>query len=72
MATDPAIQDEGSRLAAALLNARLCHRCTAVKSEISEDRVVAAIQSLQRHLTIIELVDDCHGCDRRTVVSRIV
>jgi hypothetical protein len=72
MATDRATQDEGSRLAAALLNARLCHRCIAVKSEIAHDQIAAAIQSLQRHLTVIELVDDCHGCDRRTVVSRIV
>jgi hypothetical protein len=63
--------DEGSRLASAVRGARLCHRCTAIQSGISGERLGTVIQSVQRHLMLIEDVGNCESCERRTVVYRL-
>jgi uncharacterized protein with PIN domain len=63
--------DEASMFTAALRRARLCLRCAAIKSDILEERLVTVIQRVQREITVMENVETCDRCERRTVVYRL-
>ena len=62
--------EESARFVAALRRSRLCLRCASTKSDIVEERLVRVIGALQRLITVIESVEDCHSCDRRTIVYK--
>ena len=64
------MRDESTRFLAALMGSRLCLRCTSIKSDVVEDRLVGVIRAMQRHITVVEIVDSCDGCGRRTVVYK--
>ena len=65
------MKDEAVLLTAAISNSRLCLRCASAKSDIHEDRLVGVIQLVQRMFTVIENVETCDSCERRTVVYRL-
>ena len=65
------MKDEAILIAAAMMGSRLCLRCTSIKSDIVEERLVGVMQRIQRRLTVIENVEDCDGCGRRTLVYRL-
>ena len=65
------MNEEATLFTAAISRSRLCLRCAAVKADIAEERLVAVIQRVQRTYTVIENVDSCDECDRRTVVYRL-
>lgn len=65
------MRDEARLFTAAISTSRLCLRCAAIKSDIGEDRLVGVIQQVQRLFTVIENVEACDICERRTVVYRL-
>ena len=62
--------EESTRFAAAVMDSRLCLRCASVKSDIVEERLVGVMRALQRHVTIIEGIGECHSCGRRTIIYK--
>lgn len=65
------MKDEVVLIAAAMMSSRLCLRCTSIRSDIVEERLVGVMQRVQRTMTVVENVGDCDGCGRRTLVYRL-
>jgi hypothetical protein len=65
------MKDEALLFTATLTGARLCLRCASIKSDIVEERLVAVIRRVQRMIAVIENVEHCDSCERRTVVYRL-
>ena len=63
--------DETVLFTAAIKGLRLCLRCTSIKSRIVEEHLVGVIRRVQRMITVVENVEVCDGCERRTVVYRL-
>ena len=60
--------EESTRFVSAVMAARLCLRCASIKADIVEHILVGVIQALQRHIFVVEIVDECESCGRRAVV----
>ena len=65
------MRDETILVTAAMLDCRLCLRCTSIRSDIVEERLISVMRRVQRSRTVVENVGDCDGCGRRTVVYRL-
>ena len=65
------MSDEAALFTAAMRRSRLCLRCIGQRSTIAEHRLVGVIRSVQRSVTVIENVEDCDSCQRRTLVYRL-
>jgi hypothetical protein len=65
------MKNEAMLFTAAITGTRLCLRCVSIKSDIVEERLVAVIQRVQRMITVVENVETCDCCERRTVVYRL-
>ena len=65
------MKDEAALFTAAISHSRLCLRCASIKSDVVEDRLVGVIRHVQRMFTVIENVETCDNCERRTVVYRL-
>ena len=62
------MKDEAVLFTAAISHARLCLRCASIESDIVEHRLERVIQRVQRMIAVIEHVETCDHCRRRTVV----
>ena len=65
------MKDETVLFTAAISSVPLCFRCASMKSEIDEDRLASVVQQVQQMITVIEHVDECDSCGRRTAVYRL-
>ena len=63
-----AMNDEETVFVAAMMRARLCLCCASTKSDILEHRLVTVIGRVQRSVIVVENVDECDSCGRRTIV----
>ena len=65
------MKDEALLFTASIMGSRLCLRCASIKSDIVEERLATVIQRVQRMFTVVENIDHCDSCERRTVVYRL-
>jgi hypothetical protein len=67
----PDAHDEATLFTTAVRGARLCHRCASIRADIVEERLAEVIRRVQRMITVVENVETCDGCERRTVVYQL-
>jgi hypothetical protein len=65
------MKDEALLFTATIAGSRLCLRCASIKSDIVEERLMTVIRKVQRMITVVENVEHCDCCERRTVVYRL-
>jgi hypothetical protein len=65
------MEDRDTLLVSAMIGVRLCLRCASTRSDIEEHDLVGIIRRIQRSIYVIESVDACDACGRRTIVYRI-